>query len=282
VLFDALEFDERIATVDLLHDLGFLLMDLIERDLTLAANIVLNRYLAETRRMSDLDSLAALPLFMSVRAAVRAKVTAERLKVAHDKEAAERSARAYFDLALRSIAPPPPQLIAIGGLSGTGKSQLARALAPTVAPLPGAVVLRSDIERKALFGAPETARLPSAAYETSVTTRVYASLVEKARRVVAARHSVIVDAVFAREDERAALETAAEGIAFTGLFLIADLPTRVARIGGRLADASDADAAVARAQESYDVGNLTWTNVDASGTPEETLARAQSAMRGKP
>jgi len=78
VLFDAIEFNPAIATGDVLYDLAFLLMDLIERGLTPAANIVLNRYLNETRRAEDLDALAALPLFLSLRAAIRAKVAAAR------------------------------------------------------------------------------------------------------------------------------------------------------------------------------------------------------------
>ena len=72
---------------------------------------------------------------------------------------------------------------------------------------------------------------------------------------------------------------AALGVAFRGLFLDADLGTRLARVGTRSRDASDADAAVARSQESYDLGALDWTRIDASGTPEETLARAREAMR---
>jgi predicted kinase len=282
VLFDAIEFDERIATVDPLHDLAFLLMDLIARELRPAANIVLNRYLIETQRLSDLDALAALPLFMSIRAAVRAKVSAERLAYEKDNAAARRSARDYFALALRLIAPPAPQLMAVGGLSGTGKSALARALAPEIAPEPGAVILRSDVERKVLFGVAETERLPQTAYALDVTERVYALLDEKARRVLAAGHSAIVDAVFARPEERAAIECAAKSARFTGLFLIADLPTRISRVGGRTGDASDADAAVARAQEGYELGPMSWRQVDASGTPEETLAGAVAAMRGSP
>ena len=282
MLFDALEFDDRIATVDVLHDLAFLLMDLIARGLRPAANIVLNRYLAETRRLSDLDALAGLPLFMSIRAAVRAKVTAERLKFARDKNTGERRARDYFALALRLIAPPPPRLIAIGGLSGTGKSVLARGLAPEIAPEPGAVVLRSDVERKALFGVAETERLPQDAYTDAVTARVFAALADKARRVLAAGHSAIVDAVFARPHERADIEAAAGAHPFAGVFLTADFATRVARIGGRMADASDANAAVAQAQEGYALGDLTWRQVDASGAPEETLTRALAAMRAEP
>jgi aminoglycoside phosphotransferase family enzyme/predicted kinase len=279
VLFDAIEFDERIATTDVFYDLAFLLMDLIERGLGAAASIVLNRYLAETRCASDLDALAGLPLFMATRAAIRAKVTAARLAHAGDQGEAAQSARTYFAFAQRLIDPPPPRLIAVGGLSGTGKSVLARALASEVPPLPGAVILRSDVERKALFGAAETERLPPRAYRTEATERVYALLSEKARRVLAAGHSAVVDAVFAQERERAAIEAAAGPAPFDGLFLTADLPARIARVSGRSADASDADAAVARAQEDYALGDLGWHRVDASGTPEESRRRALAALK---
>lgn len=277
-LFDAIEFDERIATGDVLYDLAFLLMDLIERGLNVAANIVFNRYLMETRRAEDLDALAALPLFMSVRAAIRAKVTAARRAHADAPERAAQNARDYFALAIRLLAPAAPQVIAVGGLSGTGKSRLARALAPGIAPAPGAVVLRSDVERKALFGVAETERLPPQAYTPDATAKVYASLIGKARRVMDAGHSAIVDAVFADANERqAAHQTAGVGT-FHGLFLIADLPTRIARVGARVADASDANATVALRQEDYDLGALDWLTVDASGTPEQTLHRTQAAL----
>jgi uncharacterized protein len=282
VLFDAIEFDPLIAAGDVLYDLAFLVMDLIERDLTGAANIVLNRYLAETRRDEDLDALAALPLFLSVRAAIRAKVTAARLDdAAADKRAAiARTAQTYFRLARRLIEPPSPRVVAVGGLSGTGKSVLARALAPYIPPDPGAVVVRSDVARKVLFGVGETERLPPEAYTPEVMHRVYAVLADKARRVIAAGHSAIVDAVFAKPEERAAIAAVAKaaGVAFHGLFLTADLAIRIGRVGARRGDASDAGADVARAQESYDLGALDWTQVDASGTPEDTLARAKAKL----
>jgi aminoglycoside phosphotransferase family enzyme len=282
VLFDAIEFSPLIASGDVLYDLAFLLMDLTERGLEGAANIVLNRYLIETRRTEDLDALAALPFFLSMRAAIRAKVTAARLDHAKNEEkpVIESTARKYFDFARRFITPAPPQLLAVGGLSGTGKSWLARALAPHIAPAPGAVVLRSDVERKALLGKDEHDKLPTDAYSPAVTARVYAVIADKARRAVAAGHSAVVDAVFARPLERVVMARSAQalGVPFHGLFLDVDLATRVARVGARGRDASDADAAVARSQESYDLGALDWRRIDASGTPEQTLTRARAAM----
>jgi uncharacterized protein len=265
-----------------LYDLAFLLMDLVERGLKPAANIVFNRYLVETKRTEDLDALASLPLFLSLRAAIRAKVTAARLEhAASDQRGAiAHSARAYFDFARRFIEPKSPRLIAIGGLSGTGKSALAHALAPELAPDPGAVVLRSDVERKTLFGKDETERLPQDGYAPAVTARVYATITDKAHRAVAAGHSAIVDAVFATSQERALAAESASilRVPFHGFFLDADLDTRVARLATRRGDASDADAAVARRQEVYDLGALDWTRIDASGTPEETLERVCKAM----
>ena len=278
VLFDAIEFDPKVATGDVLYDLAFLLMDWIERRLTQAANNVLNRYLGETRRLPDLDALAALPLFLSLRAAIRAKVAAERRAQSGDRTAVEQNARDYFALARRLIAPPRPRLIAIGGLSGTGKSVLARALAADIRPEPGAVVLRSDVERKALFDVAATDRLPETAYARAVTVRVYETLTDKARRILAAGHSAVVDAVFAEPGERAEIARIAPPAAFHGLFLTADLATRLARVSARASDASDADAAVAHRQELYDLGAMDWTLIDASGSPEETLRRTKGKL----
>ena len=283
VLFDAIEFSDVIASGDIFYDLAFLLMDLLERGLAPAANIVLNRYLVEARRIENLDALTMLPFFLSMRAAIRAKVTTARLQRASaaDRDAVARAARGYFDLAARAIDPPAPVLVAVGGLSGTGKSLLARMLAPALEPMPGAVIVRSDVERKALFGQSETDKLPSSAYTDDVTARVYAALGEKARRIVAVGHAVIVDAVFARPEERAAIARATEaaGVPLQGLFLTADTATRLRRVGGRTGDASDADVAVAQAQERYALGDLAWAMVDASDTPAATLSRAKAALR---
>jgi uncharacterized protein len=282
VVFDAIEFSDIIASGDVLYDLAFLLMDLLERGLPQAANIVLNRYLTQAGRIEDLDGLATLPFFLSMRAAIRARVTVARMERAAAAERAgiAKSARAYFAFAARAIVPPAPKFIAVGGLSGTGKTRLAFALAPHIEPMPGAVIVRSDVERKALFSVGETERLPPSSYTPAVTERVYAVLVDKVRRVLGAGHSAIIDAVFARQNEREALETVANlaRVRLQGLFLTANLAIRLDRVGARRVDASDAGPDVARAQENYDLGSLDWSRIDASGTVEETVAAARAAL----
>lgn len=280
VLFDAIEFDAQMATVDVLYDLAFALMDLLQHHQQGAANTVLNRYLAATP-VDNLDALSALPLFMSIRAAIRAQVTLARLqRPQSDHSGILEQARRYVDLAGRLISPPAPRLIAVGGLSGTGKTVLAKSLAPVVAPEPGAVVLRSDLVRKQMFGVGDTHRLPPSAYTPEVTARVYDTLAQRARRVLAQGHSVIIDGVFARKEERAAIAALPRerNVALNGLFLVADLATRQARIGRRRGDASDATPEVAARQEHYNIGHVGWATIDASGTPEQTLQNCRNAI----
>ncbi|WP_453947139.1 bifunctional aminoglycoside phosphotransferase/ATP-binding protein [Bradyrhizobium sp. USDA 372] len=280
VLFDAIEFDAQMATVDVLYDLAFTLMDLLQHHQPGAANMVLNRYLAVTPA-DNLDALSTLPLFMSIRAAIRAQVSLARLKRTHsDGPGILDQARRYFELAGMLIRPSAPRLIAVGGLSGTGKSALAHALAPLVAPEPGAVVLRSDLVRKQMFGVEDTHRLPPWAYTPEVTARVYDTLVQHARRVLAQGHSAIIDGVFAREDERDAIAVLARerNVALNGLFLVADLATRQARIGNRREDASDATPEVAALQEHYNIGHVGWAIIDASGTQEQTLQNCRNVI----
>ncbi len=287
-LFDAIEFAEELATIDTLYDLAFLLMDLDHRRLRPAANLVLNRYLWRSQEESDLDGLAALPLFVGLRAGVRALVTAERAEqeqASENREAAHQQserARAYLASALSYLTPPEPALVAVGGLSGTGKSTLAAALAPRIGPCPGAVHLRSDLERKALFGREETERLDSEAYTKDVTARVYSVLMKKAQRILAAGHGVIVDAVFAAESERRALEEVAEeaGVKLKALWLTASPEILMNRVAQRRNDASDATVDVVKLQLGYEIGSLSpaWTTIDAGQDLEGTVKDAEAAL----
>lgn len=280
VLFDAIEFDPVMASTDVLYDLAFPLMDFIRYGRQTEANTLLNRYLAVTESQ-NLDALAVLPLFISLRAAIRAEVLLARLnRNARDTGDTMRSARAYFDLARLTIAPKAPLLVAVGGLSGTGKSVMARALAPSLLPQPGAVVLRSDVLRKQLFKVHETDRLPESAYGAEISEQIYEILVQRAVRVLSQGHSVVVDAVFAREEERNAVRDAAHrlNVRFIGLFLVADLATRQRRVGRREQDASDATPEIAGLQETYNIGPIDWAVIDASGTPEQSLKQCKSRI----
>ncbi|MEE8333123.1 MAG: AAA family ATPase [Alphaproteobacteria bacterium] len=271
--FDGIEFSEALSTIDVLYDLAFLLMDLEHGDLRGIANAVLNRYLW---REGGYDGLAALPLFLTMRAGIRAHVTATQADGADGaagRQALADDATSYLRLALSFGAEHRPRLIAIGGLSGTGKSALARALAPRFGRAPGAVVLRSDVIRKRLFGIDPFERLPSEAYDAATTARVYATLRAQAKQCLEAGSSVIADAVHGRPDERAAIEGIARETAgdFAGLWLDVPLALRQARIGARRTDASDATVAVARDQQDYEIGEVTWPRIDASTDFDESL-----------
>ena len=281
-LFDAIEFDEDLATVDTLYDLAFLLMDLEQRAGRPAANLVLNRYLWRSQSMFDLEGLALLPPFLALRAGVRAMVCLQRARLAsaETRRGLERSGRSYLDAAIAYLEPPAARLIAVGGFSGTGKSTLARALGPRLGPAPGAVHLRSDLERKALHGVDELQRLPASAYSAAEGRRVYEALSCKARAALAAGHAVIADAVFSTPEERAAIEAVAreQHIAFDGLWLTASAAVLAGRIARRTNDASDATADVLHAQVQRGTGHMTWREIDASGDAAATLATAERAL----
>lgn len=276
-LFDAVEFNDEIACVDVMYDLAFLVMDLCSRGLPDLANALLNRYLDLT---DDFEGLALLPLFLSCRAAVRAKTSASAARVqvlAADTARLHARARTYLTVALAFLRPAPARVVAIGGLSGSGKSTLAVGLAPIVGPAPGAVICRSDTIRKRLCGVEPTDRLEPGQYSDEMNARVYQALAACVTRVVRAGHAAIADATFIRLEDRAALESHARtlGVPFTGLWI--DVPTgpREARVAGRVGGASDATVEVLRTQLAQPTGSLAWPRLDGSGAPERVRQDAE-------
>lgn len=284
LLYDAIEFDEAMATIDTLYDLAFVLMDLERYRQRRAACIAFNHYLWCSRDDLDLLGLRALPLFLALRAAVRAVVSAERAGQQHGEaaEAARRQGDLYLQLANEFLAPQRSRLVVIAGLSGTGKTTLAAALAPELGAAPGAVHLRSDLERKAMLGVDEMVRLGAASYSPGTSGKVYGILLEKARTVLRAGHSVVVDAVYPRAELRQAIEDVATQleVPFHGIWLQAAPERLVARVSARQGDASDADAGVVRQQLAADIGALSqsWHVVDANGTRDDILARASGML----
>ena len=276
-LFDAIEFDPAVATTDVLYDLAFILMDLLHYEQVEAANLILARYLLSST-LEDLDGLIALPLFMSIRAGIRANVLlARRHKNPKESHALRETAAAYFSLAVSLIKSAAPKLIAVGGLSGTGKTTLARKLAQFPGPPPGALVLRSDIFRKRRFGVSDAERLPAESYTSEVSRLVYEEVLDRAERILRHGYSVIIDAAFTKPEQRSEITKLAKtvNVPFVGFFLHADLATRLRRVGSRVNDASDATTQIVQRQENYEIGGVDWTLIEASGTPEETLAKAR-------
>ncbi|MBN9490012.1 MAG: AAA family ATPase [Alphaproteobacteria bacterium] len=260
VPFDAIEFSDRIANTDVLYDLAFTLMDLCHRGQRSLANRLLNEWLwriGELVGATHDEALALLPMFLSRRASIRAHVDAAAGAVSGgDTE----PARAYQRTALTFLQPAPPRLMAIGGLSGSGKTTKALQLAPEIGRAPGAIAVRSDVERKRLAGIALEERMPAGSYSPEASARVYAAMMTRAERVLRAGHSVVLDAVFARPEERQAAEALAVkvGVPFEGLWL--DIPKEVAkeRVASRTGDASDATPAVVERQFGYDVGRIDW------------------------
>jgi hypothetical protein len=191
-------------------------------------------------------------------------------------------ARHYLRAALDFLAVLPPQLVAMGGFSGTGKTTLAASLAPLLGQAPGAIHLRTDLERKRLAGVGELERLPESAYSREARKRIYDVLHEKARSVLATGHSVIVDAVFAELDAREAIQALARdvGAPFHGIWLHADPEKLLQHVAARRNDASDATPEVVRGQLQSDPGPFSagWTAVDAGGTLSKTLGFARAAI----
>jgi hypothetical protein len=279
-LFDAIEFNEALTRIDVLYDVAFLVMDLDHRHLRPLANVVLNTYVDHS---ADDAGLALMPLFLSLRAAIRAHVeaaTAGRLTDAEGRTLCADEARRYLAEAGAYLAPEPPRLVAVGGLSGSGKSRLARGLAPLFGTAPGARVVRSDVVRKRLLGVDPETRLGPNGYSKDVTERTYATIYDLARTAVRAGRAVVADAVFARPEQRRAIAAVAAelGVPFQGLWLEAPPAVMAERIATRRHNASDATVEILRQQLGYDLGVIEWLRLDSGGSKAETLRRALTGL----
>jgi aminoglycoside phosphotransferase family enzyme/predicted kinase len=279
-LFDCLEFSTELATIDILYDLAFLLMDLWHRNLHTEANIVFNRYLDLSPE--DEDGIVLMPLFLSVRATIRAHVLAAQSMRAGCNQPVAANARTYMNLALELIEPVQPRLIAVGGLSGTGKSSLARILGGDIGRAPGARIYRNDVIRKRLAGVPPETRLPRNSYSVQAAAIVYDTSDRMVAAALSQGQSVISDAVFAQRDRRMNIEAVARkaGVGFNGLWLEASGETRLSRVGSRGADASDADTVVAQAQANLEIGDLgCWQRIAANCPLDEVAIKARQAVK---
>jgi uncharacterized protein len=247
---------DEVEAEDVLFDLALPLAELIAHGHAAEANTLANRYLDVTPQGAT--GWALLPLFVSLRAS----------------EAGD------APLAQAVLAPAPPRLVAVGGLSGTGKSTLSRLIGHRLGSAPSARVLRSDVFRKRLAGlAPETP-LPPRHYTRQSDQETYEAMFESAEDHLACGSSVILDAVFMSRSERDVVEALASRARapFTGFWLEAPERDRIARVKARLGDASDAGEAVVREQSRRSVGEIHWHRVRANRPIETIVAAARGAL----
>lgn len=282
-LFDAIEFSDDISLIDTLFDLAFLLMDLEHRSQQWQANLLFNRYLYRTE---DVDDLALLPLYMALRAGIRAHTSAMAAEVANDenyKGKLEGDARNYLQLGLRILEPHAPSFITMGGFSGVGKSTVAAGLAPFLRPAPGALILSSDLIRKRQLGAEPLTRLSETAYVKDTDESVYAEMLDTATRVLSDGHSVILDATFQDPMKRLEAESLGHlpGIRFHPIWLEANSAELYDRVDRRENDPSDANLAVLARQLNNDVGEVTWDRIDASRPPDAVVRSVHERITAK-
>ena len=254
IVFDCIEFKADFRWVDVMSEIAFLIMDLDDHGKTDLAYRFLNDYLEIT---GDYQGLVVLRYYLVYRAIVRAMVSAIRMgqgdlsKTEYDKE--QKTFREYLQLAERYTHPKSTALLLTCGLSGSGKTYLAKSIAPCIP----AIHIRSDIERKRMFTHNHTQQKSSGIqqgiYKAEATEKTYARLLELAETLLNANFHVLIDATFLKKQQRQVFVEKAQTIGRPFLILYAKATTEVMqqRILQRQAantDASDADLNVLQYQ----------------------------------
>jgi hypothetical protein len=255
--FDGIEFDPALRFIDVANDLAFLTMDLAMHGRSDLRHAVLQSWVES---LGDFGGLPLLPYFEAYRALVRAKVAAlralQKSEGSAERDSECKAAAAYLEWAVARSRRAPPSLLLTCGLSGSGKTWLARALA---APLK-ALHVRSDVERKRLagLGPLEDSRSPldGGIYTRDFTARTYDRIHDCAGNSLQGGESVIVDAAFLKRDERRRMLALARRMSVPAAILHCVAPPEVlrARVGDRArsgGDASEAGLAILERQPGF-------------------------------
>ncbi|MEH6456554.1 MAG: AAA family ATPase [Cocleimonas sp.] len=247
VAFDCIEFNPDLRWIDVISEIAFLIMDLQDREQQHLANRFLNKYLEIT---GDYRGLKVLPFYLCYRAMVRAKVDALRIgQLNQDSEIIQDEFKAfesYFHLAISYTKSPKPALIIMRGLSASGKSTVSQQLLEKT----GAIRLRSDVERKRMFGREIGDKVASdidkGIYTADASEQTYAKLLELASKIITSGFSVIIDAAFLQHQQRISFQNLASHLVIPYTIIEVTAPIKVLqqRIIARKNDASDADLSV--------------------------------------
>ncbi|MFV9616674.1 MAG: AAA family ATPase, partial [Gammaproteobacteria bacterium] len=250
--FDCIEFNPKLSWIDVISEIAFLIMDLQHRQQAQLANHFLNSYLEVT---GDYAGLSVLPYYLCYRALVRAKVNSLRLEQQNitekEREQTLTEFESYLGLATAYVKQSTPKLIIMRGLSASGKSTVSQQLLDTL----GAIRIRSDVERKRLFGIDSTkhvandktpAEIDSGIYSSQASLQTYNKLAELASDIICAGYSVIVDAAFLKHEQRKPFQQLAKRLEVSYIIMEVTAPAEVLRqrIKKRKNDVSDADLTV--------------------------------------
>ncbi|WP_017298073.1 AAA family ATPase [Nodosilinea nodulosa] len=247
-LFDCIEFNEPFRYVDVMYDVGFVVMDLLSKGCADLATVFLNHYVERT---GDWEGVQLLPLYISRQAYVRAKVTSFLLDDPSVDEGTRRraaeTAAGYYRLAWSVCQPRSGAVYMMAGLSGSGKSTTARLLAAQV----NAIHLRSDAVRKHLAGVPLEQRGDDSLYTPAMTEKTYDRLLTLGIALAQAGYPVILDAKY---DRQALRQNAIERIQnaklpLTILHCKAPVAVLEQRVRDRAGDIADATVAVLQRQQ---------------------------------
>ena len=247
LLFDCIEFNEPFRFVDFMFDIAYIIMDLDARNRPDLSNQFLNAYMEQT---GDWEGLQVLPLYLSRQSYVRAKVTSFLLDDPSVPEAVKQEATAtaarYYNLAWEYTQPSQGKIILMSGLSGSGKSTVARQLARQW----GAIQLRSDAVRKHLGGIPLDARGGDELYTPEMTQKTYDRLLELGLTLAKQGYTVILDAKYDRQAQRQAVLAQAQAAGLPVQIFYCDAPIDILqeRLQQRTGDISDATTEVLLSQ----------------------------------
>jgi uncharacterized protein len=247
-LFDCIEFNEPFRFVDVMFDVAYIIMDLDVRQRSDLSNLFLNAYVEQT---GDWEGLSVLPLYASRQSYVRAKVTSFMLDnpglSEAERQQATKSAAQYYTLAWKYTRASQGQLILMSGLSGSGKTTVARQLAKQI----GAIHIRSDAVRKHLAGVPLAEKGGADLYTPEMSQKTYDRLLHLGITLASQGYPVILDAKYDRQATRqtAITQAQAQSVPLQILYCEAPLDVLKARLQQRQDDISDATIEVLANQQ---------------------------------